>query len=98
MNSIKFRAALIAGCALFSVDVACAGDSGLYHNGIYLPPMLPEWGQEYPENKPTRYTIGSHGWAVVNCKLVFFIVKEIQWKNGKPIYIIEPDYHSSLEI
>ncbi len=81
MNSIQFRVAALlpAACLEFFIRGARAGDSGIYHNGIYLPPKLPDWGQGHPENKPTKYTIGDMGHELINGKLIFFIVKEIKW-------------------
>ena len=70
----------------------CAGDTGIYLNEIYVPPRLPEWGQEHPENKPTKYNIGDMGHEIVNGKLIFFIIKEIRWNpiTHEPEYIKSP--------
>jgi hypothetical protein len=87
----------IRACALvftFSTAISGlrAGDEGIYYKGIYLPPKLPEWGEQHPENKPTKYTIGDMGHEFVNGKLMFFIVREIKWNavTHDPEYVKVP--------
>ncbi len=72
---------LIAGCTILAIRAAHAGDSGFYHNGIYLPPKLPEWGQEHPENRPWKYKPGEAVHELVNDQLQFFIVTVVEWDN-----------------
>jgi hypothetical protein len=72
MNPMLSRALVF----IFSTAVSDlrAGDEGIYYKGIYLPPKLPQWGEQHPENKPSKYTIGDMGHEFVNEKLMFFIV------------------------
>lgn len=73
---------LILLSLLFTAKLnAQSADVGLYHNGTYLPPRLPEWGQEHPENKPWKYKPGEAIHEFTNGKLQFFIVTDVEWDN-----------------
>jgi hypothetical protein len=82
MTAIRVKSLAFVLSVFTGLGVAHAGDTGIYHNGIYLPPKLPEWGEQHPESRPTKYLMGDMGHQFVNGRLIFFIVKDIKWNQA----------------